>query len=328
MDFHAALTNILNPPVLFFFLGMGVVFFKSDLRITEGVSKFLSLYLLFSIGFKGGHELFKSPFAEEHLLTLIACMFMACFVPIYSYFIFRAKLDHANSAALAGSFGSISAVTFVTAGAFLHSYGYEYQGFIVAGMALMESPAIVLAVILDRLGKKKNHENINEKIHWKQLLHEAFFSSSVYILIGALIVGYLSGESGWNTTKPFTEDIFKGLLTFFLLDKGIDAAKQMRELKKVGFFLVGSALLIMVINVVIAILLTKIIQMPIGDALMFVVLCASASYIAVPAAMKESIPEANPSIYLTVALSIVFPINIIIGIPLYFYILKVITGAN
>ncbi len=324
MDIQSVLNNLLNPPVLFFFLGMGVVFFKSDLKLTDGVSKFLSLYLLFAIGFKGGHELFHSPFEQEHLLTLISCMFMALFVPIYSYFIFRYKMDHHNSAALAGSFGSISAVTFVTAGAFLHSVGYEYQGFIVAGMALMESPAIVIAVIIDRLGGRSNK---TEKIQWKHLLHEAFFSSSVYILIGSLIVGYLSGETGWNTTKPFTEDIFKGLLTFFLLDKGIDAAKQMKDLKKTGIFLVISTLAIMLINATLGIVLVKIIQMPLGDALMFVVLCASASYIAVPAAMKDSIPEANPSIYLTVALSVVFPINIIVGIPTYFYILKAIVNS-
>ncbi|TGL62336.1 sodium-dependent bicarbonate transport family permease [Leptospira ognonensis] len=320
MQIQGVLNNLLNPPVLFFFLGMGVVLFKSDLRITDGVSKFLSLYLLFSIGFKGGHELFNSPFEQEHMLTLIACMFMAFFVPIYSFFIFRLKMDHHNASALAGSFGSISAVTFVTAGAFLHSMGLEYQGFIVAGMALMESPAIVIAVILDRLGSSK--KNADLKINWKSLLHEAFFSSSVYILIGSLIVGYISGENGWNTTKPFTEDIFKGLLTFFLLDKGIEAAKQMKDLKKTGIFLLVSSIFIMIFNAIIAFILVKIIRMPLGDALMFVVLCASASYIAVPAAMKDSIPEANPSIYITVALSIVFPINIIIGIPLYFYILK------
>ncbi|GBF50897.1 permease [Leptospira ryugenii] len=325
MDYQAMANNLLNPPVLFFFLGMGVILFKSDLRLTDGVSKFLSLYLLFAIGFKGGHELFHSPFQEEHLLTLISCMFMAFFIPIYSFFIFRLKLDYHNSAALAGSFGSISAVTFVTAGAFLHNLGYEYQGFIVAGMALMESPAIVIAVILDRLAGQKDKGG--ESIQWKKLLHEAFFSSSVYILIGSLIVGYLSGESGWNTTKPFTEDIFKGLLSFFLLDKGIDAAKQMKDLKNTGVFLILSSLVIMVINALIGIALVKIIKMPLGDSLMFVVLCASASYIAVPAAMKDSIPEANPSMYLTVALSIVFPINIIFGIPLYFQILKELAGV-
>lgn len=322
MDLLASLNNFLNPPVLFFFLGMGVVFFKSDLKISEGVSKFLSLYLLFSIGFKGGHELYKTPFSSEHMHTLFACILMAILVPIYSFYIFRVKLGTHNAAALAGSFGSVSAVTFVTAGAFLHSQGIDYNGFIVAGMALMESPAIVIAILLDRMGSNQSQRELGKGIEWKKMLHEAFFSSSVYILIGSLIVGYLSGDTGWQTTKPFTEDIFRGLLTFFLLDKGIEAAKQMKDLKNIGFFLILVTICIMAINVVLSILLIEIIKMPLGDALLFLVLCASASYIAVPAALKDTIPEANPSIYLTVALSIVFPLNIILGIPLYFYILK------
>ncbi len=299
---------------------MGAILFKSDLRIPDGTAKFLSLYLLFAIGFKGGHELFNAPFEEEHLLTLIACFFMATFVPIYVYFLLRIKLDNHNAAALAGSFGSISAVTFVTAGAYLSNIGKEYQGFIVAGMALMESPAIIIAVIMDRMGQ--NNVETKGPLVWKNLIHEGFFSSSVYILIGALIVGFLSGESGWKSTKPFSEDIFKGFLTFFLLDKGIHAAERFSEIKKVGFFLIATSLAIMLINVFLGVALAKLIGMQIGDALMFVILCASASYIAVPAAMKDTIPEANPSIYLTVALSIVFPINVIIGIPLYYFILE------
>jgi hypothetical protein len=320
MDYHALLLNILNPPVLFFFLGMGVILFKSDLRIPDGTAKFLSLYLLFSIGFKGGHELWKAPFEQQHLFTLIACFFMATFVPIYVYFILRTKLDNHNAAALAASFGSISAVTFVTAGAYLNNIGDDYEGYIVAGMALMESPAIIIGVIVDRMGRTKAETEGPTK--WKDLIHEGFFSSSVYILMGALVVGYLSGESGWKSTKPFSEDIFKGFLIFFLLDKGIHAAEKFSEVKKVGGFLIGASLGIMLLNAFVGILLAKLIGMKNGDALMFVVLCASASYIAVPAAMKDSIPEANPSIYLTVALSIVFPVNVIFGIPLYYYVLK------
>ncbi|EPG67222.1 sodium-dependent bicarbonate transport family permease [Leptospira wolffii] len=318
----AILQNILNPPVLFFFLGMGVIIFKSDLVIPEALSKFFSMYLLFAIGFKGGHELYKTPFTSEHALTLIACSAMATLVPIYAYYILKIKLEKHNAAALAGSFGSISAVTFVTAGAYLHNLNIEYGGFIVAGMALMESPAIVIAVILDRLSKNK--ANGGGAINWKALLHEALFGSSIYLLVGALIVGYLTGDSGWNAEKPFTEDLFKGFLTFFLLDMGISAAKRFKELTHVGYFLIGATLVLMVINAGLGLLLTKLIHMPQGDAVMFVVLCASASYIAVPAAMKDMIPEANPSIYLTVALSIVFPINIIFGIPLYHYLVTII----
>lgn len=320
MDFSAIAGNILNPPVMFFFLGMGVIFFKSDLRVPENTAKFLSLYLLFSIGFKGGHELYHTPFQLQQFWTLVACIFMSLVVPIYSFLIFRTKLDVHNSAALAASFGSISAVTFVTAGAFLHNIGLSYQGFIVAGMALMESPAIIIGVILDRFVTSKSSPD-QKKVVWGSLLHESFFSASVYILLGALVVGFVSGEKGWETTKPFSEDIFKGFLIFFLLDKGIHAASGFKDLKKVGWFLILASLGLLVINATLGVLLTKFIGMAVGDALMFTVLCASASYIAVPAAMKDSIPEANPGIYITVALSIIFPINVIIGIPLYYYLL-------
>lgn len=320
MDLSAIAGNILNPPVMFFFLGLGVIFFKSDLRVPENTAKFLSLYLLFSIGFKGGHELYHNPFEMQQGLTLIACIFMSLVVPIYSFFIFRTKLDIPNAAALAASFGSISAVTFVTAGAFLHNINITYQGFIVAGMAIMESPAIIMGVILDRVFKSRSSKGEN-KIVWSSLLHESFFSASVYILLGALLVGYVSGEKGWETTKPFSEDIFKGFLIFFLLDKGIHAASGFKDLKKVGWFLILASLGLLIINATVGILLSKFIGMAIGDALMFTVLCASASYIAVPAAMKDSIPDANPGIYITVALSIIFPINVILGIPLFYYLL-------
>ncbi|TGJ99064.1 sodium-dependent bicarbonate transport family permease [Leptospira semungkisensis] len=328
MDIHAVVENVLNPPVLFFFLGMGVVLFKSDLVVPDQIGKFFSMFLLFSIGFKGGHELFKTPFSEEHLYVLLGCMFMAMLVPVYAYFILKIKLDRPNAAALAGSFGSISAVTFVTAGAFLHNVGQEFGGFIVAGMALMESPAIVVAVILDRIGRTKAEGTGSGKgFSWKHLLHEAFFGYSIYLLLGSLIVGYFTGESGWKKESPFSENLFQGILTLFLLDMGISAAKRFKELKSVGSFLIVAALFLMALNATLGLVLVKIIGMPLGDAFMFVVLCASASYIAVPAAMKGSIPEANPSIYLTVALSIVFPINIIAGIPLYYYLVKTVLGV-
>lgn len=321
MDVKAVLENFLNPPVLFFFLGMIAVFFKSTLSIPDQLSKFFSMYLLFAIGFKGGHELNVTGISQEQLSTLFACILMATIVPLYSYYLFRAKLDIHNSAALAGSFGSISAVTFVTAGAFLHNIGVEYGGFIVAGMALMESPAIVVVVILDRINRKKQADEV-EAFSWKEILHEAFLGDSIFLLLGALLVGYVTGEAGWKTQKPFTEELFKGFLSFFLLDMGLSAAKRFKEIKSVGLFLIFISFLIIFINAILAIVLVKIIHMPLGDGLMFTVLCASASYIAVPAAMKMSIPQANPSIYLTVALSIVFPFNIIVGIPIYYYTLS------
>ncbi|EQA36082.1 PF05982 domain protein [Leptospira inadai serovar Lyme str. 10] len=326
MDIHAIAENVLNPPVLFFFLGMGAVIFKSDLTVPDQIGKFFSIYLMFAIGFKGGHELFKTPFTDEHLYVLLACGIMATAIPVYAYYILKMKLDPPNAAALAGSFGSISAVTFVTAGAFLHNIGQEYGGFIVAGMALMESPAIIVAVLLDRMNRSREALNGHAVFSWKNLLHEAFFGYSIYLLLGSLFVGYFTGESGWKKESPFSENLFQGILTLFLLDMGISAAKRFKEIRKIGVFLIVATLSIMAINVLLGTILVKIMGMPIGDGLMFIILCASASYIAVPAAMKDSIPEANPSIYLTVALSVVFPINIIAGIPLYYYILTIIIG--
>ena len=313
------MSNLLNPPVLFFFVGVLAVLLKSNLKIPEQISKFFALYLLFSIGFKGGHELSKSGFHIENLIVLGVCISIAILIPFYSYFLFRLKMDVPNSAALAGSFGSVSAVTFVTAGSFLHNLGIEYGGFMVAGMALMESPAIVIAVFLDRLMRKSTDD---EHFSWVELFHEAFFGDAIFLLLGALFVGYISGDSGWKAEKFFVEDLFKGFLTFFLLDMGISTARRFGEVKSVGIFLIIISLFLVVINATLGITLAKLLNLNLGDALMLTVLAASASYIAVPAAMRTSNPEANPGLYLTVALSIVFPFNIIIGIPTYYSILK------
>ncbi len=322
MDFSIVLQNFLNPPVLFFFLGVLAVIVKSNLEMPEALSKFFSMYLLFSIGFKGGVELVKSGFTQEHFLLLLACSTMATIVPIYSFFILRTKLDVNNAAAIAASYGSVSAVTFVTAGAFLHAVNVEYGGFIVAGMALMESPAIVIGVLIDRLfSRSVNEQGEKEPFSWKELFHEAFFSGSIFLLVGALIIGAATGENGWKAEKVFADDMFKGFLTFFLLDMGLSAAKRLGDLKKSGLFLVAFGLLMPLFNASLGIMLAKLIGAPIGDALMFVVLCASASYIAVPAAIRMAIPEANPSLYLTMALAITFPFNIIVGIPVYYYVL-------
>ncbi len=323
MDISIILKNFLNPPVLFFFLGVAAVLVKSNLEIPEALSKFFSMYLLFAIGFKGGVELVKDGINPEHLLLLSACILMAIIVPIYSFYILKLKLDVHNAAAIAASFGSVSAVTFVTAGAFLHTVNFEYSGFIVAGMALMESPAIVIGVMIDRIyGRTTNASGEKEKFSWKELLHEAFFSGSIFLLVGALIIGALTGESGWKAEKAFADDMFKGFLTFFLLDMGLNAAKKLGDLKKSGLFLLAFGILMPLLNASIGILIAKTIGIKVGDALMFTVLCASASYIAVPAAVRMAIPNANPSLYLPLALGITFPFNIIVGIPLYFYLIK------
>jgi uncharacterized protein len=316
MDISLIVSNILNPPILFFFLGMTAVFVKSDLEIPAPVPKLLSLYLLFAIGFKGGVELVKSGMTQSVGLTMLMAILMACFVPVYTFFILRLKLDAYDAAAIAATYGSISAVTFITASAFLSELGIEFDGYMVAALALMESPAIIVGLILVNLF---TIEQGKRDFSWPEVLREAFLNSSVFLLVGSLVIGVLTGEHGWQVLEPFTQGLFYGVLTFFLLDMGLVAARRIKDLQKTGFFLIGFAIFIPILNAGLGIAIAKLINMPQGDALLFAVLCASASYIAVPAAMRMTVPEANPSLYVSTALAVTFPFNIIVGIPLYLY---------
>lgn len=324
MQSNLILFNILNPPVLFFFVGMAAVLLKSDLEIPQPLPKLFSLYLLMAIGFKGGYEITQSGLNLEIAETLLASIVMACVVPIYSFFILRVKLDTYNAAAIAATYGSISAVTFITASAFLSKLGMSFGGHMVAALALMESPAIVVGIVLVKAftKRKQTDDGEMEVLKWGEVLREACLNGSVFLLIGSLIVGLLTGEAGWIKLKPFTEDSFYGVLCFFLLDMGLIAARRIRELFKAGPFVMSFSVFTPVLNAMIGIGIAKIIGMSAGNALLFAVLCASASYIAVPAAMRMTIPEANPSLYISMALALTFPFNIIIGIPVYFQIIQ------
>ncbi|UIE40669.1 sodium-dependent bicarbonate transport family permease [Leptodesmis sichuanensis A121] len=317
MDVSLILSNILNPPVLFFFLGMTAIFVKSDLEVPPPIPKLFSLYLLFAIGFKGGVELAKSGVNQEVLLTLAAAILMACAVPVYTFFILKLQLDPYNAAAIAATYGSISAVTFITASSFLEQLNVNFDGYMVAALALMESPAIIVGLILVNLSTSE--EESDREFSWPEVLQEAFLNGAVFLLVGSLLVGVLTGERGWQVLSPFTQDMFYGVLTFFLLDMGLVAAKRIKDLKKIGVFLISFAILTPILNAGIGLLIARLIDMPEGDALLFSVLCASASYIAVPAAMRLTVPEANPSLYISTALAVTFPFNIIVGIPLYQY---------
>ena len=330
MDSSLILSNILNPPVLFFFLGMLAVFVRSDLEIPNPLPKLFSLYLLVAIGFKGGHELFQSGLSPLILATLGAAVFMASVVPVYSFFILKIRLDNYNAAAIAATYGSISAVTFITASSLLDKLQISYGGHMVAALALMESPAIVVGLILVRIFNKKEakgdtgeHESTENS--WGEVLHEAFLNGSVLLLIGSVIIGFLTGLDGWNKVHLFVEkDIFYGALMFFLLDMGLVAARRIQDLRQTGMFLIGFAVLMPIFNALIGIVLAHFIGMGQGDSLLFAVLCASASYIAVPAAMRMTVPEANPSLYVSMALAITFPFNIIVGIPIYLQAIKIL----
>lgn len=363
MDGRLILFNILNPPVLFFFLGMVAVFSRSDLEIPQPLPKLFSLYLLISIGFKGGYELSESGMNAEVATTLIASILMALLVPVYTFFILKLKFDAYNAAAIAAAYGSISAVTFITASSFLEKLNIAYGGHMVAALALMESPAIVVGLVLARVftqrstsqnkeldfekeatssynasnfgetkststqvnlknAKKNKKQDDEDEFSWKEVLHEAFLNGSVFLLVGSVIIGMLTGEKGWEKLHPFTQDIFYGVLCFFLLDMGLVAAKKIRDLQKSGTFAILFSVFVPVINAVMGIVLAKVLGFSQGNALLFAVLCASASYIAVPAAMRMTIPEANPSLYVSMALALTFPFNIIVGIPLYLEIIK------
>ncbi|NDG74192.1 MAG: sodium-dependent bicarbonate transport family permease [Synechococcaceae bacterium WB8_1B_136] len=321
METSLVLQNLLTPPVLFFFLGVIAVLVGSDLEIPAPLPKLFSLYLLLAIGFKGGLELAHSGLGGQVLPTLGAAVLMSLLVPVYSFAMLRLKLDGFNAAAIAATYGSISAVTFITAESFLENQNQHFDGFMVAALALMESPAIIVGLLLVRLAAPQQQQRPGAKgMQWGTVLNEAFLNSSVFLLVGSLLIGVLvSAYSPHSAEKmlPFTDKLFYGALSFFLLDMGIVAAQRINDLRRAGAFLIGFSVLMPLLNALIGALIARGLGLSPGDALLFVVLCASASYIAVPAAMRMTVPEANPSLYISTALGVTFPFNIIVGIPLY-----------
>jgi hypothetical protein len=322
MNPEIIISNLTNPTLLFFVLGIVAALIRSDLEIPPQISKFLSLYLLFSIGFKGGMELSHSGLTREVAITLGLAVLMAVLVPFYTYFILRRKLDVYNAGALAATYGSVSAVTFITASTFLADKQIEFGGHMVAAMALMESPAIIIGVTLIRLFSKDAPGESKHGIG--HILKEAFSNGSVLMILGSLIIGIVSDEKQAEGIKPFTSDIFKGFLAVFLLDMGIIAAKRFRSFGKGGWFLPLFGILVPVINACLAIFVAHSLGISDGNAFLLAILASSASYIAVPAALRLAIPEADPGIYIPMALAITFPFNIVVGIPMYFWLLHIL----
>jgi uncharacterized protein len=319
MDSSLILQNLLSPPVLFFFLGVIAVLVGSDLEIPSPLPKLFSLYLLLAIGFKGGLELQHSGLGGQVLPTIAAAVGMSLLVPVYSFLLLKLRFDGFNAAAIAATYGSISAVTFITAEGFLETQKLPFDGFMVAALALMESPAIIVGLLLVKLASPQRRPDAKE-MRWQELLREAFLNSSVLLLVGSLVIGLLvAAYSPASVAKmlPFSEQLFYGALSFFLLDMGIVAAQRIRDLREAGAFLVGFSIVMPLFNSLLGVLISKGLGLEPGNALLFVVLCASASYIAVPAAMRMTVPEANPSLYISMALGVTFPFNIIVGIPLY-----------
>ncbi|MEM1072518.1 MAG: sodium-dependent bicarbonate transport family permease [Planctomycetota bacterium] len=314
------LSNILSPPVLFFALGMLATAVRSDLSVPDSIQKLFSLYLLWAIGFKGGYELRHAGLELDVAVPIMAAIAISFLTPVFVFPIFCRMFKPADACAIAACFGSVSVVTFITAQNFLALQGVPIGGYMVAALALMEAPAIVVAVVLYRAHSHKLARARGDATSGAgilPLIREAATGAPVFLLLGSLIAGVLAGEPGWNTLRPFCEDIFHGVLVLFLLEAGMTASRQLREIGDVKAKAVATGLIMPLIGASVAVAIGRLLGLSVGDATILAVLSASASYIAVPAAMRIAVPEANSGLYLPMSLGITFPFNIAIGIPLY-----------
>lgn len=318
MNYNLLIDNLTNPALLFFVLGIVAVYLKSDLEIPPNSSKFISLYLLFAIGFKGGQELSHEALTAEIGYSMLFGIGISLIIPIYTFFILKKKLNVFDAGAIAAAYGSVSAVTFVTGVSYLEAQQLTLHGHMVAIMALMESPAIIIGLVLISSYNKAESSTIKKRV----ILKHSLTNGSVLLILGSLIIGYVADAKQAEGIKPFTNDLFKGFLAIFLLDMGVTSGRKLKAFFSFGWFPILFAILIPLINGSIIALLSSFITHDITNRFMFAILAASASYIAVPAAMKISVPKANPGLFLPMALAVTFPVNITIGMPIYFLIVQ------
>lgn len=330
---------LLEPAILFFLIGCGVALVRSNLEIPQPVAKFLSLYLLMAVGFKGGQSLAQTGFNQAVVTVILIAMAMALLVPAWSYLILRKGVGVFDAAAIAATYGSVSAVTFTVGSQFVAAQQAPTSGGATVALVFMESPAIVMAVLLASWARSREGGNLSQRattsaemeavmpetvashgkpLSLKAVLHEAFTDGAHLLLIGSLVVGAVTGQKGAEAMQPFTGGLFKGFLAFFLLEMGLLVGRQLREARDVGPFLIGFGLVMPPVHALIALLLARAAGTSLGDATLLAVLSASASYIVVPAVIRYAIPEARPSRYFTMSLAITFPFNVLLGIPLYY----------
>jgi uncharacterized protein len=318
-----AAQNLLSPMVLFFALGLGAALARSDLSIPEAVAKTLALYLMMAIGFKGGAEVAKSGITSTMLLVMLAGTILSFLIPIMGFFALRAvsRLSAVDAAAVAAHYGSISIVTFVAGTEVVRGAGLPFEGYMVAVAAVMETPAILSALLLARTARKPDEQQKLEQHEGESmgaLLREVGLNSSVVMLVGSFLIGWITGDSGLKMIAPFIIDPFRGVLCLFLLDMGLVAGRGMREGRKhLSPPVLAFGILMPLVSAGLATLAVWPLGLSVGGAALFITLTASASYIAVPAAMRLALPEAKPAIYLTLSLGVTFPFNLALGIPLY-----------
>lgn len=309
---------LLSPVILFFVLGALAALVRSDLAIPEAIAKGMSIYLMAAIGLKGGTEVAESGLNGGLLLASFLGVALSCLIPVWAYAALRSfgRLDPINAGAIAAHYGSVSVVTFAAGSEMLKASGLDAPGYMVAVLALMETPAIVVGLMLARRGGAKAAQSGND------LLHETLLNGPVVLLMGAFVIGLIAGKDGVKPVLPFFESGFRGVLCLFLLDMGLIAIRRLRETRALNVRLAGLGILFPIVNGTLAILIASLFGIDAASAATLGILAASASYIAVPAAMRLALPQADPGLSLAMSLAVTFPFNILIGIPLYTFIAK------
>lgn len=366
------LKNLTDPAILFFAAGVLIGAVRSNLEIPAPIAKFLSLYLLMALGFKGGQALGDAGLGGDGLKVVGAALVLAFTMPALLFPVLRRKVNQFDAAAIAATYGSVSAVTFVTASQFLASRGDEAGGYLTVALVVMESPAIIMAVLLATWVRNRERAESRELVtagvgadsrvrasstaagdattllpevdratdrhhvdddagaatplSIKEVLHEAFTDGAHLLLISSMVIGAVSGPAGGEAMAPFVQGLFKGLLAFFLLEMGLLVARQLREVRDVGPFLIVFGLVTPLVGASLALGISSLLGFSTGDTALLATLAASGSYIVVPAVVRYAIPEARPSRYFTMALAVTFPFNIIIGIPLYYEAASLVAG--
>ena len=333
--------NLLDPAILFFVVGVLAGAIRSNLEIPPAISRFLSLYLLMALGLKGGFALSHSGLTVSVGISLAAAVLLALIIPLVGYWILRRFVSGFDAAAIAATYGSVSAVTFVTAVQFLENQHIPYGGHMAAAMALMESPAIIMAVVFANALRLQpapgtlalvsgvatlTTQAARPSVSIGKILHESFTDGAQLLLLGAMVVGMITGDAGKAAMQPFSGDLFKGMLSFFLLDMGLMAARNLPQIRGKSPVLIGYAVFGPIVHASLALSLAFLLDLPPGDGALLMVLAASASYIAVPAVLRYALPEANPSLYFGLSLGVTFPLNILFGIPTYVSVARAVLG--
>lgn len=314
MAFETGIAALMSPMILFFVLGGFAGLVRSDLTVPESIGKAMSLYLMAAIGLKGGMQVAQSGFSNDLIVALTAGVALSLLLPIPAYVLLRSagRLDRVNAGAIAAHYGSVSVVTFVTGTEILSALSIPAAGYMVAVMAAMETPAIVMGLLLAR-----GELALNTRVSGPSLWHETFLNGSVVLLVGAFIIGLAVGKEGAAPVLPFFDTGFRGVLCLFLLDMGLIAARRLRETRALTWRLIVLGIALPVAQGMAGVAVGSIIGLDPGSAATLGILAASASYIAVPAVMRMSLPQADPGISLGMVLAVTFPFNVTLGIPLY-----------